>query len=81
MSKKLLSLCMTAAFTSILTANMYVPQNTHHIIPTQNKTTVTHHTDDSNKPSLENANEIKTSLEENSNENETILTHHIHKLI
>ncbi|MGL4655463.1 MAG: hypothetical protein ACRCWM_06230 [Sarcina sp.] len=81
MSKKLLSICMTAAFTSILTANMYVPQNLHHTAIVQTKATVTHHTDDSNKPSLENANEIKTSLEDNLNENEISLAHHIHKLI
>ncbi|MGL4452814.1 MAG: hypothetical protein ACRCTZ_16735 [Sarcina sp.] len=81
MSKKLLSICMTAAFAGILTANMYMPQNIQHLAPAQATPTVSHHSDDSNKPSLENANEIKNSLEENLNESEISISHHIHKLI
>ena len=83
MSKKLLSLCMSTAFVSILAANMYLPQKLQHTIVPQKNTNITYHTNDTgSKLSLENTNEIKTGLEENLNENEiTSLVSHIHKLI
>ncbi|MGL4761085.1 MAG: hypothetical protein ACRC6T_16300 [Sarcina sp.] len=83
MSKKLLSICMSAAFVSILATNMYLPQKFQHTTVSQNNSNITHHINDSaTKLSLENTNELKVGLEENLNENEiTYLANHIHKLL
>lgn len=71
MGKKIFSLCISAAFMSIIGANIYLPQKN---IPINNnkQSSITLQQTNINKLDSDSANEIKSSLEDNLKETQVV---------